>query len=369
LSVSLNNFSFDAYKQLKSDKENLFFSPLSIDIALLMAYEGARTETKSEFEKVLHIDGNFKQSEAINFISNLKKWNDSSNYMNISNAMWIKDKFKIRTDFQNTIQTKYSADIFSIDFSKREKSAFQINNWVSEKTNNLIKNIVSPGDINDQTRIVISNAVYFTGKWEDKFDVDLTNQDDFFSIEQTNVKTDFMHKTEHLDYYENADFQFISKQYIGNDKSFCVILPKNRYGISDIEAKLCKSLTDTIFNTISNVEVVVSMPKFKFERSYSLNESLMKLGLQKAFSRLADFSGITTTEPLMISTINHKAYIEINEEKTEAAAATIVMMTASAAWGPTPEPKVFKADHPFIFMILDNKTKAIIFIGRYVKPE
>jgi serpin B len=367
LTVSLNNFSFDIYRQIKSDKENLFFSPLSIDLALLMAYEGAMSETKSEFEKVLYLDKNIKYNDVSDFISDIKKWNDSSNYTNISNAIWIQNKFKIEKDYQNTIKNKYSSDIFTIDFSNSDKSALKINNWVSEKTNNLIKEIISPNDIDNLTRLVITNAIYFLGKWEEKFDKDLTKQDNFYSINTSIAKVDFMNKTEFLGYYENKDFQFITKPYIGNDKSFCVILPSSRFGITNVDTKLGKSFIDTIFQSIKFVEVNLSLPKFKLETSFSLNEPLKKLGLLIAFSPKADFAGITTEKQLMISNIKHKAYIEVNEEKTEAAAANLVVMRPVSAGELKPAPKIFKADHPFIFMILDNKTKRILFMGRYVK--
>lgn len=366
---SLNNLSFDIYRQLKSDKQNLFFSPASIDIALFMAYEGAKSDTKTSFEKVLHIESDVKDNDVFDFITNLKRWNDSSNYLNISNAIWVQNNFKINSDFISKIQTKYSAEAFSVDFLDKKNSTLQINKWVAEKTNKLIKEIISPNQLEDSTKLIITNAIYFIGNWADKFDKELTKLDDFYSIENENVKIDFMNKTEHLDYFENKDFQFISKKYQGYDKSFCVILPTKRYGISEIESNLNKSLIDSIFKNIINIQVNLSLPKLKLETSYSLKEPLNNLGLNLAFSDYADFSGISSYPPLKISNVNHKAYIEVNEEKTEAAAVTAIGFEVVSAGGPIPEPKVFKADHPFIFMIIDNKTKGIIFIGRFVKEK
>jgi serpin B len=366
MTVSLNSFSFDIYRQIKSDKENLFFSPLSIDLALLMAYEGAMSETKSEFEKVLHLDRNINYDDVSAFISNIMKLNDSSNYTNVSNAIWVQDKFKIKIDYQNTIKNKYSSDVFTIDFSDTDKSALKINSWVSEKTNDLIKEIISPNDLDNHTRLVITNAIYFLGRWEAEFDKELTKQDNFYSIDTSKANAYFMNKTEFLGYYENKDFQFITKPYIGNDKLFCVILPSSRFGITDVETKLGRSIIDTIFQSIKFVEVNLSLPRFKLETSFSLNEPLKKLGLLIAFTPKADFTGITTEKELMISNVKHKAYIEVNEEKTEAAAASLVAMRPISAGESRPAPKIFKADHPFLFMILDNKTKSILFIGRYV---
>ena len=369
LTQSLNDFSFDLYGQIKSDKGNLFLSPLSIFYASLIAYEGAKGDTKKEFESVLHIDNPTLLSNFTDFSKNLITWRDSSNYLNISNAIWIQKDFDINVTYQDKIANRYSSDLKTVDFAKKNVAANEINNWVSNKTNGLIKDIISSNEINDFTRIIISNAIYFIGKWADEFNKSLTKPDDFYSINRDKVVIDFMNKTEYLRYYENKDFQFIVKPYKGNDKSFCIILPEKRYALIEFENKFTDSLLDTILNNLDYLEIKLSIPKFKLETNYSLVEPLNKLGLVLAFTPKADFSCITTDEPLMINRVNHKAYIEIDEEKTEATAATIIGMINSSAGGPMPKPKIFKADHPFTFMIIDNKTKGIIFIGRYVQPE
>jgi serpin B len=369
LTESLNSYSIDLYSQLKTDTENLFISPLSTYYALLIGYEGAKNETKQEFEKVLHIDNYENLTDFPTFSDKLITWRDSSNYLNISNAIWIQKDFSIKTDYKNNVTQKYSSDIKTVDFKQKINASNEINDWVTDKTNGLIKNIISPNDINDYTRLIISNAIYFIGKWGDEFDKKLTKPDDFYSVDKSKTEIDFMNKTEYLGYYENKDFQFISKPYQGNDKSFCIILPKTRYGLIDVEKELTNSTIDTILNSTNYLQVRLTIPKFKLETNYSLVEPLKKLGLDRAFKPEADFSGITIDEPLMINKVNHKAYIEIDEEKTEATAATIVAMMTGSAGGPMPKPKIFKADHPFTFIIIDNKTKGIIFIGRYVRPE
>jgi serpin B len=369
LTKSLNSYSIDLYGQLKTDNENLFISPLSSYYALLIAYEGAKNETRQEFEKVLHIDNYEYLSDFNAFSENLITWRDSSNYLNISNAIWLQKDFSIKADYKNKITQKYSSDLKTVDFKQNVNASNEINDWVTIKTNGLIKNIISPSDINNYTRLIISNAIYFIGKWGDEFDKTLTKPDDFYSVDKSKSEIDFMNKTEYLSYYDNNDFQFISKTYEGNDKSFCIILPKTRYGLINIEKELTNSVIDTILDNTKYLQVRLSIPKFKLETAYSLIEPLNKLGLEKAFKPGADFSGITIEEPLLINKIYHKAFIEIDEEKTEAAAATIVAMMTGSAGGSMPKPKIFKADHPFTFLIIDNKTKGIIFIGRYVRPE
>jgi serpin B len=369
LTKSLNSYSYDLYGQLKTDNENLFISPLSTYYALLIAYEGVKNETRQEFEKVLHIDSYESLSSFNAFSENLITWRDSSNYLNISNAIWTQKKLSIKEDYKTKIVQKYSSDLKTIDFKKNKIASKKINNWVANKTNGLIKNIISPDNIKDNTRFIISNAIYFIGEWGDEFDKKRTKPDDFYSVDQSISEIDFMNKTEVLSYYENDDFQFVSKPYTGNDKSFCIILPKKRYGLIDVEKKLTNSILDTILNKTNFEQVKVSIPKFKLETDYSLIESLEKLGLKKVFTPSANFSGISTETSLMIDDVRHKAYFEIDEEKTKAAAATIVYGVMGNDGGSMPDPVQFKADHPFAFMIIDNITGGIIFMGRYVQPE
>jgi len=270
LTGSLNSYSFDIYQQIKVEDENLFFSPLSTYLALMIAYEGARSETKHEFDEILHINTPDLLDDIESYYSNLITWKDSSNFLNISNAIWIQDKYKILSTYPSNIQ-KYKADLRSVDFSKKNETVSEINNWVSEKTNNLIKNIVSTNDINEYTRLIISNAIYFIGKWAYEFDRRLTKPDDFYSISNDILQIDFMYQTEFLKYYENDEFQFVSIPYKGNDKSFCIILPQKRYGLTKIENGLDKALLDTIFNNLEYLKVILSIPKFKLETSVKLN--------------------------------------------------------------------------------------------------
>lgn len=369
LTKSLNTYSLDLYDQLKSDTQNLFISPLSTYYALLITYEGAENETEKEFEKVLHIDNYENLSNFKKFSENLITWRDSSNYLNISNALWIQKDFSIFADFKTKVIQNYASELKTVDFKQKLFAVNEINDWVNTKTNGLIKEIVNSGDINDSTRLVIANAIYFIGQWEEKFDKNLTVLDDFYSIDKLKSEIEFMNKTAYLSYYENDDYQFISKPYKGNDKSFCVILPKKRFGLIALEKEFTNSKLNTILNNTEFVEVKLSIPKFKLETTYSLVKPLKKLGLKKAFEPEADFTGITMQESLLIDKITHKAYIELDEEKTEAAASTIILMKTLSANGAMSKPKIFAADHPFTFLIIDNKTKGIIFMGRYVRPQ
>lgn len=368
LTRSLNDYSFDLYGKVKSDNDNLFFSPLSTYYALLIACEGAGGETRQEFEKVLHIDNYEDLTGFTSFSENLTTQGDSSNYIRISNVIWAQKDFSIREDYKNNISKKYLSELKTVDFTRSINASEEINNWVANRTNGLIKNIISPVEIDSSIQLAILNAIYFIGKWEDEFNKNVTQPDNFYAINKKISRIDFMHKTESLYYFENNKFQFVSKPYKGNDKSFCIILPKERYGLADIETVFTNATLDDIFSNIKNYEVIVSIPKFKLETDYLLNGPLQELGLEKAFVPDANFTGITSEMPLWFNIIKHKACIEINEEKTEAAAATILGTVSCSIVKSKLKPKIFKADHPFAFIIIDNKTKGIIFIGRYVQP-
>jgi serpin B len=212
---------------------------------------------------------------------------------------------------------------------------------------------------------MISNAVYFKGEWLKKFEKIRTNESTFFTDEENQYKVDFMNTTEKLNYFENDAFQFVAKPYKDSDLSFCMMLPKELNGLEAIEKSLNANFFNEILEKSSNKEVWISMPKIKMESTYKLKDALKKLGLKSMFNSEANFSGIAKKEPLWFEQVSHKTYLDLNEENTEATAATSTVLRIKG----TPSYKVFKADHPFLFFIIDNKTKAIVFVGRYVTPE
>ncbi len=367
-----NAYSIDLYKKLLAPAENLFFSPISIYSALSIPYEGARNHTKKQFDSLFHIINPIDHDQVIDFSNRLVSFRDylEYGYFSISNAVWIQNSFKLDSLYTKKILKKYQSSIISVDFADQIKSAEQINKWIAEKTKNRILEIINHKDIHPETKFIVSNAIYFIGQWEKKFSKTLTKPDVFYSIEKEKKEIDFMNTKEKMKYVENYDFQMITKSYEGDDKLFCVILPFGRYKIQKVESKLTQELISEAFNNMKYEEVNLSLPKFKLEYSYSLIKPLQQLGLQDAFTSKADFSDIATgNEVLMIDDINHKAYIDINEERTEAAAVTEVKHRSGSGVGLRTEPVVFKANHPFIFMIVDERTKGIIFMGRYVSPR
>lgn len=362
---SLNEYSCNLYKQLAPGNKNLFFSPLSTYLALSLAYEGSRGETKREFSNILHLSICSKNSALINILRKQMPEDDSSVF---SNAIWVQKKFPVEKKYKFIIHKEYSAQVYSIDFFKKDSAAFEINSWVQKSTKNLIKNIIGPNNIDNHTKIVITSSVYFEGTWEDEFDKRETKKDKFYYGGNDNISIDFMHKTEDLKYCENPQFQCVCIPYKGTKESFCIVLPSEKLGIRNIEKRLNSSFIDSLLSNMNYSAVKMSLPKFQLETSYSLRKPLNNMGLRLAFTKNANFRGISKEGELLINTINHKAYIDINEEKTKASAASIVSMTSGSAKATREKPKSFIANHPFIFIILNRETKGILFIGRYVNP-
>ena len=363
-SNSLNSYSFDLYREINIGYENILLSPLSTYYALLVAYEGSKNKTKQEFEKVLYLgnQGSIKND----FIHSHSRKSDSSSFYSVSNAIWLDKSVIAEEKYKKSVEQDYFSDFKQTDFANADSAISKINGWVSEKTNRRINEIVSSANVFSDTKMVISNAVYFKGEWLNKFEKQKTISAPFFTSLENQYKVDFMNMTENLQYYENDEYQFISKPYKSSDISFCIILPKKLFGIEEIEKKLNIGFFKVILDSAYTAKTMLSIPKLKLESSYNLEDALKKGGLKTAFTNEADFSGITKGMPLMLSQVLHKTWIELDEEKTEAAAATAATVVLAGAGRPSYV--VFNADHPFVFFIMDNRSGAIIFIGRYIKP-
>lgn len=356
---SLNRYSFDLYHEVKSERENFLLSPLSTYYTLLMAYEGSKNNMKQEFGKVLYI---WEPNSVKNGISYLLQ-GKQDNY-NICNAIWIDKGTKIKEEYKNSVKQNYSSDFLRTDFKDKASAVSDINGWVSGKTNRKINEIIEASDIGADTRLLISNVVYFKAKWLHQFDKNKTITGNFYPNSQDLYEDVFMTMTDNLKYYENELFQFISKPYKEELLSFCIILPKDMSGLEAIEKTVNADSLDEILENARDSRTLLYIPKINLESSYELSSALKKMGLQSAFSDGADFSGITGEVPVKLEQVLHKAVIELDEEKTEAAAATAQTTYIMGR----PSYKIFKADHPFMFFVIDHRSKAILFMGRYMKP-
>ena len=374
-----NDFAFRFYKFTKPDADNFFISPLSLNIALAIADEGARGTTRKEIENLLgisRIDNKaLKYRSLIDSTINLRDnrpgnnaQTSGRNILNIADAVWYNEKFTIKQRFFDTVTSGYHSEIHSFNPNDIYAANDLLNRWVAEKTNNKIKKI---GGIDQFTLMSIINATYFMGKWEREFDESGTRPKKFYSLSHDSANIKFMNIQAPYKYYEDDTLQAVYLPYRFDQFSMLVMLPHARYGINKLENILDSDYYNKIRNKATSKEVILSFPRFKIETELHLKDKLEELGYSDMFSVDADFSGITDKKPVYCSDIIHKTYIETDEKKTEAAAVSEVVInyTSAAQVRFVVPPKVFNADHSFVFFIIDNRTLAILFMGRFVKQE
>ncbi len=368
------DFAFTLYGKLKDDQNataprgNLFFSPYSISTALAMTYGGARGETQKQMADVLHFT--LPKQNLYSTFGTLQKQlvqkDKSCGYqLLLANALWEQKGEPFLKEFLDLTECYYGAVLNQLDFvNETEQSRHTINSWVEEKTNNKIKDLIPPGGVDEQTALVLTNAIYFKGEWKTKFSWWKTRKADFAVSAKDKVKVPMMHLKEDFKYYEDEKLQALELPYKGDEMSMLVLLPSDTEGIREVENTLTTESLNVVLSKMWMTKVDVYFPKFKMTwGAFSLNNALIKLGMPDAFGGKADFSGINGIGGLFISDVFHKAFIEVNEEGTEAAAATGVVLAKSAHIV-----HVFRADHPFIFIIKDNRSESILFMGRVMNP-
>jgi serpin B len=286
----------------------------------------------------------------------------------VAKALWGQKGYEFRPAFTYQVETEYDGKLQELDFATAAEAARQtINAWVEKQTNGKIKDLISPGVLNTMTRLVLTNAIYFKGNWAHQFEKDRTREAPFTLPDGKKVQTPMMNQKERFGYAETERSQALELPYSGDELAMVILLPKKTDGIGALEQELTSENLSTWLSTIRKREVIVSIPKFKMTDKFSLERVLAALGMPTAFSRNADFSGMTGRRDLFISAVIHQAYVDVNEEGTEAAAATAVTMKLlSVGPGQTP---VFRADHPFLFLIRDTKSGSILFLGRVMNPQ
>lgn len=368
-----NQFGFDLFQQLRRQEGNLFFSPYSISSALAMTAAGARGETAQQMTKVLHIPDDVKRftSKEQGLMASLL--DKPKGYdIRIANALWGQNKHPFNADFISLVQRSFRAEGRTMEFARDpDQSRITINAWVETQTNNRIKDLLPSGSITPLTRLVLTNAIYFKGDWLTPFEKRLTKPLDFSLVADQRIKTDMMHRTGTMSYMENNELQALEMPYQGNRLSMIVLLPKKKDGLGDVEAGLSAEKLASCLTGLKHTKVNLTIPKIKTTYSASLSKTLPLMGMINAFDPdKADFSGIDGTRELSISEVVHKAFCEINEEGTEAAAATgVIMVTRSAAPSKEPPPVEFKADHPYLYLIRDTQTGSLLFLGRVADPR
>lgn len=368
-SESNNIFMIKTYKLLTEEDKNIFISPFSISSALAMTYAGSAGKTEEEMGSALEFSKNNEQFHE-NFGGLTNAINDVSGKGNIqltiANSLWLSEGYKFLDEFLRINKTYYNTEVASLDFSRSEEARKTINDWVSDKTKEKIKDLIPKNVLDALTRLVLTNAVYFKAEWAEQFKKGNTQPSEFFTYSGT-VKADLMNIKKRFSYMENDELQFLEMPYKGNDASMYVLLPRKKDGLKDIEKKLTWEDIEKYTNSMYSKEVDVHFPKFTMSLEYELSQLLTKLGMKAAFTKGADFSKMTGNKELYISAVIHKTFIDVDETGTEAAAATAVVMRMKSAM-PDPEFAVFKADHPFFYFIKEKSTGTVLFAGRVIDP-
>ncbi len=364
-----NQFALDLYSELKDKEENIFFSPYSISVALAMTYEGARGQTAEEMRSVFHFpeDNNARRSSFAALHNDIN--NKNAKYqLSTANALWVQKNYNLLNNYTDTIQNYYGGKATNVDFEGATEDARKtINNWVEDKTNNKIKDLFPQGSLDRNTRLVLTDAIYFKGDWVKQFDEKETKQEEFRVNKDNVIQIPMMRRTDKgaiFNYTETEELQILEMIYEGEELSMLVLLPKNDE-LKSLEVWLTVENLTGWKNEIKEQRVNIFIPKFTLDTKYPLNGNLIKMGMQLAFSPDADFSGIDGTKSLFIDKVIHQAYVNVNEEGTEAAAATGVSMYTTSAGPIIPE---FRANHPFIVIIQERETGNILFLGRIINP-
>jgi len=355
---SVNELAFDLYRKLAGQEDgNLFFSPYSISSALAMTYGGARGETAEQMEEVLHFGGPETTHLSFSYLretlNNIQK--EGHVQLSIANSLWPQKDYPFLPAYLTLIKKYYGCEITPVDYkADAEDARRRINTWVENQTNDKIKDLIAEGFLNAQTRLVLANAIYFKGDWASQFKQEATHPAPFTLIDGTTVDVPMMSQAADFKMARTETVQALELPYESGDLSMIILLPNPG------EKPALTSLDDLEFR---EMEVMVQLPKFKIETEFYLGKTLSALGMPLAFSGKADFSDMDESHNLSIDEVIHKAFIEVNEEGTEAAAATAVGIRATSM------PPQFIADHPFLFLIRENSTGTILFIGRITDPR
>ena len=371
-----NTFAFHLYRALSDGEGNLFFSPFSVSQALAMTFAGAKGETERQMMDTLHYEltqGRLHHSfnaldrELASRGRGLRGEEDHYFQLNIANAIWGQQGYEFLPDFLNLLAENYGAGLRPLDFAGApEESRAKINDWVSQETQDKIRDLLPSGVVNSLTRLVLTNAIYFNASWTWPFDKGLTQERPFHFAEGGGIRTPMMSETNDsfYGYARGEGYQAVDLPYSRGEMSMTILLPdEGKFG--EFEDSLNAEVLDRILDDIEIDHITLTMPLFEFESVFSLRETLTGMGMPDAFGPGADFSGMTGTRELHISAVIHKAFVSVDERGTEAAAATGVAMMLS---GPGKDPIPVTVDRPFIFLIRDRATGTLLFMGRVMNP-
>jgi serpin B len=372
-------FALDIYQAVRKQPEqvgkDIFLSPHSISIALAMTYAGARGETAAEMKRALHFDlPDERIHDAFSHLDlalarrgqNAQGKDGKPFRLTVVNSMWGQQGTPFEQPFLDTLAKSYGAGMNVVDFIADTENARQtINAWVEEKTEDRIKDSLQPEAVDDTTRFVIVNAVYFNAAWAAKFDPSATRDEPFTRIDGSQIQVSMMNRMVFRPYAAGDGWEAVEMPYDGDELSMLVIAP-SAGTFASFESTLTGDKVLDILAGLETKEVVLHFPKLRVEGDFGLKAPLEALGMKTAFADAADLSGIARIKPLQLTDVVHKTFVEIDERGTEAAATTVAIGGGTSA---PIEPIVMKVDRPFFMAIVDRQTKTLVFFGRVLEPK
>jgi serpin B len=365
-------FAIELYGKVREAEGNVFLSPYSISTALAMTSAGARGNTAQQMAKTLRFSSSneelhaaFAELEAQ--LGTIQKKGNVA--LHAANSLWPQEDYPFLPEYLALLEKYYGVAVTPVNYkTEAEEARAIINGWVDQKTNKAIRNLIGPGVLDSLTRLVLANAIYFKGNWARQFKEASTKDAPFYLTREKAVQAPLMTQQEEFGYTESEDLQALELPYVDGDLSMLVLLPREVDGLQEIEKALTVDSLKKWTDRLPKREVRVFLPRFTFTSQFRLEETLTAMGMPDAFDpNKADFSGMDGRRGwLFIGAVIHKAFVDVNEEGTEAAASTAVAIGLTSA--PGAQPPIFRADHPFLFLIRDNHTGSILFIGRLADP-
>lgn len=370
-----NEFALNLYEEVCDihESDNIFFSPYSISSALGMTYAGAEGQTAAEMAEVLHFTLTVEATsrafhsltETLSSGELVRTESGDPFTLSISNGLWVQDGFNLLDEYVAEVTMYFSAAVRNLDFiNDPDGSREIINEWVAESTLDRIQNLIPRGVLNDDTRVVLTNAVYFKASWMKPFHEFSTSDAQFFLSNGSTIDVPMMNQTDYFRYVSTEGCSAVELDYAAGNASMLILLPDG--DIEEFQQNFDAGILETIRGRLSSIRVSISMPKFEFSQSMQLSQILRTLGMESAFGSGADFSGFTGSPDLFISEVLHKAFVKVDETGTEAAAATAVVMGITAI---PEQPVEMNINRPFLFFILDRESGSIVFMGRIMNPS
>lgn len=364
-------FALALYRKLSASDGNVFLSPYSISAALAMTYAGARGDTERQMAASLHFS--LSQSRLHPAFAGLdaqlaEAQRSGGIRLSVANSLWPQKDYALLADYLSLVKTQYGVSVTALDYAGATEAArATINGWVAEKTEQRITDVIQPGDLTPLTRLVLANAIYFKGTWRSEFKVARTRPEPFLLAAGGSVPTPLMTQTLKCRHASLPSLDLVELPYVGGSAAMLVLLPKDAAGLRRLESELTGAKLTSWLGELRQKDVTVFLPKFKVTCRFNLGSTLAEMGMPDAFDvGKANFSGMDgRTDGLFIGSVVHKAFVDVNEEGTEAAAATGVAMAVRSM--PSP-PVVFRADRPFVFLIQHRETGSILFAGRVADP-